>query len=225
MASDSVETSELSAIDKHLSAFDDRLRQGLAVALVLLVAGAGHASEIDLLGLKIPRNLAVFLGSFVILFFQFSMLDKSVRIRALFKAIPDANLPSHCRAIGLHPWSANPFALFGTSRVAFVNSAKGLGLLFFAYVVMNSWIFTFGRRRSAGAVGVVAPFVLILLSLLTWLVIWTTKREMRKRLSSDKELSQTLARQSRYEWAWLAGFLVLGLLFCVWLVVLKGQIV
>jgi hypothetical protein len=38
-------------------------------------------------------------------------------------------------------------------------------------------------------------------------------------------LAQTLARQSRYEWIWVVGFLVVGLLFCMWVALLNGQIV
>jgi hypothetical protein len=220
-----VEVDESTAIEKHLSAFSDRLRQGLAVALVLLVAGMAYTGEIDLLGLKIPRHLAIFMGSWVFLFFQFSMLDKALRIRDMIKAVPDATLPSLCRAIGLHSWSANPFALFGSSGLALMSSAKSLGLLLLAYIVLNSWLLAFGKR-SAGAVGVFAPFVLPTMSLITLALFWNTKREMRKRLtSSDPDLAQTLARQSRYEWIWVVGFLVVGLLFCMWVALLNGQIV
>jgi len=216
----------LNTIDKHLAAFSDRQKQGVAVALVLLIAGSAFAPEIDLLGIKIQRHLVVFTGGWVFLFFHLSMLDKSLRIRHLINDLSDQDLPTAYRTIGLNSWSANPFAFFGASGLALLTSAKSIGMLLFAHILMNSWQLAYGKR-SAGLVGwVLVQLVLPLLSLMLLVILWRTKREVRTRLIPlDSGLASSLTIQVRYERMWIAGFLIVGLLFYLWIAILQGQIV
>jgi hypothetical protein len=152
-------------------------------------------------------------------------MDKALRMCEMIRAFPDAALPAVCMTIGVHPWSANPFAFFGSSRASLVNSAKSLGLLLFAQFVINSWLLTYGKR-SAGAVGVFAPLVLPAMSLMLLAILTNTKRDMRRRVASaDVTIARALDFQHRCELIWLIGFVALGLLFCIWVAILKGQIV
>lgn len=138
------------SVGKHLDALAELIKWALLVALVSWWAGFEGLPTVDALGMKIPREDALWASIIVYIAVNSTTLVLLIRLGDLLKLVDDPNLLPALGKLSLHPWPLNPFAYFGegaalhgrflssrTERTLFVLVGIGLGGIF-AFVTQRS---------------------------------------------------------------------------------------
>jgi len=131
------------SVGKHLDALAELIKWALLVALVFWWAGFDRQPTVEALGMKIPREDALWASVFVYIIVNSTTLVLIIRLGDLFKLIDDAYLLPALGKLSLHPWPLNPFAYFGEGFLTRLHSGLGFGSLIFVWWVCNSSLYAF----------------------------------------------------------------------------------